>query len=313
MTPTSHRERPACRSAATLAALLLLGLGACAAPGPPHDDHAGRVWSEAAQRFVEPAMAIDAARRAKFLLLGETHDIGAHHELQARLIEAAAEGRRPAVVFEMIRRDQQPAIDRWRQQGADPGTFGEAVEWEQRGWPDWSLYQPIVEVATALDLPLYGGAPGRETLRRVGHDGLAALDPDRRQALRLERPLPDPGRGRLERVLRGAHCGAGGDEMVAAMLAVQRLRDAALADRLEDTAARHGAAVLIAGRGHTRTDHGVPLYLDADRARIVSIGFVGTGEIPDLESLRTASGGAVAQDYIWFTPGGTPVPACGED
>lgn len=296
-----------------VAALAAMALGACATGG---DGLGGRVWSTEAGRFIDGARVVTAVRAAVVALLGETHTIAAHHRLQARLIRAADRDRGPAIVFEMIRRDQQSAIEQWRSDGADPAAFGAAVEWEARGWPDWSTYRPIVEAAVARGLPIHGGAPPREVLERVGHRGLAALDPQRRRALGLDRPLPEPGHGRLVATLRAVHCGLEGDgRMLDTMVAVQRLRDAYLAERLRMAVRRRGTAVLIAGRGHTRTDHGVPLYLGGRLAgsRLVTVALAGTGEFPDTEALRRAQGGTLGHDYVWLTPGGEPAPPCDGD
>lgn len=296
-----------------LAPVAALLLGACASAGDSGHSLDGRIWSTAASNFVERGVVETAVGDARYVLLGETHDIPAHHEGQAELVGAASRQRRPAIVFEMMRHDQQRAIDRWRAEGADPATLGKRTEWEKRGWPDWSMYRPIIETAVALDLPVYGGAPDRETLQAVGHEGLAALAAERRRELRLDRPLPTTGRKRLEEVLRGAHCGMSGDGMLTAMVGVQRLRDAFLAERLRTAAERHGAAILIAGRGHTREDHGVPLYLDAQgTGEQVAVGFVGIGEFGDVATLREAGDGAIAHDYVWFTVGGRPAPGCAD-
>src|SRR5690606_14186088 len=93
------------------------------------------------------------------------------------------------------------------------------------------------------------------------------------------------------------------ERMVAAMIEAQRRRDDVMARVLADAG---GAAVLVAGFGHARSDHGVPLYL-RDRApgvRIVSIGFLEV--VPDLTA---ASGYAdvlgverLPFDYVVFTP-----------
>lgn len=295
-----------------LTATAIVLLGACAHAGGSHVP-AGPIRAVATSERVEREVVEAHAADARYVLLGETHDIPAHHRGQAALVRAAARQRRPALVFEMIRRDQQPVIELWRAEGADPAALGERLAWEQRGWPAWSMYQPIIEAAVDLDLPVYGGAPEQETLQAVGHEGLAALADERLRDLRLDRPLPEAGRERLEDVLRSAHCDMGGDDMLAAMMDVQRLRDAFLAERLRDAAERHGAAILIAGRGHTREDHGVPLYLDTPASgERVAVGFAGTGEFEDLPTLRESAGGVIAHDFVWFTPGGSPAPDCAD-
>lgn len=71
---------------------------ACLAPALPAAALAGRVRVPAKQRYARPAELERAVADAAIVLLGETHPVARHHELQARLIRAAARGRRPAVV-----------------------------------------------------------------------------------------------------------------------------------------------------------------------------------------------------------------------
>ena len=275
------------------------------------DPLAGRIWAPDQQRFVEPATVFEAVRSAEIVLLGETHTIERHHALQARLLRAAARDRRPTVVFEMVRRDQQPAIDRWRDADApDPDAFGPAVDWTGRGWPAWSMYRPIVATALELGLPIRGGAPAEATLHRVARAGLDGLEPARRSALGLDQDLPAAARDRLAHTLERAHCGLPESAPVDRMIAVQRLRDAAMAARLR---AADGGAVLIAGHGHVRTDYGVPLYLQqhVDAGAVVSIAFMGSDGL-ESPADRGDDRAALPYDYVWYTEGGVDTPACAE-
>jgi uncharacterized iron-regulated protein len=270
---------------------------------------AGRIWMPGEARFVAPATVLAAAERNDFVLLGETHSIARHHALQARLIRAAAGARRPALVFEMVRRDQQDAIERWR--AGDPpaaDAFGPAVGWQQRGWPAWSMYQPIIAAALEQDLPVHGGAPTAATLRAVARRGEQGLAAQRRRALGLTSPLPAPARARLDATLERAHCGQSEPASLARMALVQRLRDAVMAERLHSLAGADGA-VLIAGRGHIRSDYGVPHYLAPrlEGQSLLSIAFMGAG---GRTSPDERDGAALPFDFVWYTPGRAPVADC---
>jgi uncharacterized iron-regulated protein len=79
-----------------------------------HRDHplAGRVLEVRSGEFVGVDALERAVSRADFVLLGETHDNVDHHLVQARLVRAVASaGGRPALAFEMLRADQQAAVD----------------------------------------------------------------------------------------------------------------------------------------------------------------------------------------------------------
>lgn len=288
---------------------------ACLAPALPAAELAGRIWVPAEERFARPAELERAVADAAIVLLGEAHPVARHHELQARLIRAAARGRRPAVVLEMLPRTAQGAIDAWRARApVDAAAFGAAVDWHGRGWPDWSIYTPIVRAALDRDLPLYAGAPAPGELDAVGRAGLEALAPHVRAALGLDRALPRAARARLAATLRRVHCGLDTHAPVARMVAVQRLRDARMAARLLEVAGTDGA-VLVAGHGHVRRDHGVPWYLarhDGDR-RVVSVALLGTDGVDDTVAAHAArAGGMLPFDYVWFTAGGSPAAACNE-
>jgi len=262
---------------------------------------------------VDAATVERAVEQAHFVLLGEIHTVARHHELQARMIRVAAHSRRPGVVLEMVPRSRQRDIDTWRASThPTPAAFARAVDWSRRGWPDFAIYTPILRAVLHNALPLRGGDIDPGTLRQIGHTGLDALAPDRRARLALDRPLPTAARNRLVDTLRAAHCGVDTHVPIDRMVAVQRLRDASMADRLLAADTGDGA-VLIAGAGHVRRDHGVPWYLRArapDRD-VVSIAFLGTRGIGEtVAAQRAAAGGKLPFDFVWFTAGGAPSPAC---
>lgn len=282
-------------------------------PPPPfvsvgHADHplAGRIWSVAQARFIDPPALVLEALKAESVLLGEIHDNPDHHALQAWVIrEIARTGRRPGIVFEMVPQDLQPRIDAFladRKNG--PETFGEAVGWEARGWPAWSIYQPILEAALASGLPLRAGDVPNDTRKSVGRSGLDAVGEDERARLGLDGALEDAPNARMLDALFAGHCQLVPHEALSPMVAVQRLRDATLADAL--LSSPEDGAVLIAGAGHVRADHGVPLYLRQRGAGggIASIAFLEVD--PAIETpaayLETAGGEVAAYDFLWFTP-----------
>ncbi|WP_249695740.1 ChaN family lipoprotein [Stappia sp. WLB 29] len=307
------------------AALLLLPLGGLSiagaqATGAPAGgfvltegaDHplAGRVWSVARSAFVPPAEVETAVARARFVLLGEIHDNPDHHALQAQLLAAAGEGgRRPAVVLEMLPRDRQGDVEAYLASGKGTAEgFGEALGWAESGWPDYAIYRPVIEVAVAQGLPVVAGDTPREERRKVAAEGAEALGAERIAALRLAEPLGEAADAVLLDTLFDGHCAMMPREALTPLVAVQRLRDATLADAMISGGISGGGegAVLIAGSGHVRKDLGVPRYLawrepDAD---VVAVGFV---EVREGESDPALYAGGTADvpppyDYLWFTP-----------
>src|SRR5690606_13824735 len=126
--------------------------------------------------------------------------------LQAQMIEALTRaGRRPAVVWEMIPVSMQAHLDGHLHGGMnDAGKLGSSLQWEQRGWPDWTMYQPIAEAALGADLPLRGGALDTETIRAIGKS-----DPSQAELileLGLDQPFEPEIVAALSKEIAEGHC-----------------------------------------------------------------------------------------------------------
>lgn len=239
---------------------------------------------------------VRAIRGARYVLLGEQHDNADHHALQARLVEAALGGKhKPIVAFEMFDISDQPAIDaHFAQQGSDWQGLAAAVNWENKGWPSWSMYAPIVRAAVAANTKVVGANLPRAQVMKAAKSG--QVD---------GRPLPELPPHELEAMkaeLFEAHCGHIPKEMMAPMALAQIARDTMLAHRVVE-GDRGGGAILIAGNGHVRKDRGVPWHL---RARgglggIIAIGLIEVREGAH-DPMRYGEQGAPPFDFVWFTP-----------
>ena len=266
----------------------------------------GRIWDVAAGRFVTEAAAVARIVQARYVLLGEKHDNPDHHALQARLLRAlTAAGRRPAVAFEMLTPSQAGALARHLSaRPRDAAGIGEAVNWKASGWPAWSIYEPIARAALEADLPILVANLDPERTRAVSRQGVGALDAALIRRHGLAEALPAGVRVSLAEEIRDAHCGHAPDNLVDAMIVVQRARDAQMAEALL-TAPGSDGAVLIAGAGHVRTDRGVPAYLRriAPTARTASVAFLEVDpKRPDAASYAARFDHALPFDYVWFTP-----------
>jgi uncharacterized iron-regulated protein len=204
------------------------------------------------------------------VLLGEVHDNPVHHQLRAWLIVQTARSRphwRPAAVFEHIRADQQPALDQFKTLGEQCCRLTTAadllalLQWEKSGWPPAEIFRPLFDAVIAGRLPIYPGDPPRDRVRAVARGGAEALGADERAWLGLDVVLPPALAAALERELLDSHCGALPAKAIPGMALAQRYRDAHLAGALMSAAALHGAAILIAGNGHVRSDRGVPWHI----------------------------------------------------
>lgn len=311
----------------------LLLLGSCALlpvatdppPAPPwlskhHLDNplVGRLWAPAEARFVTSDEAVARLAAADFVLLGEQHDNPDQHRLQAWVIERlAARGRRPALAVEMLTVAQQAALD--DHLAARPGDafgIGAAVGWAESGWPAWPNYAPIFAAAVAAGMPVRAANLPRDTLRRVVVEGLdAALGAERIAALRLKPGLPPELVRQLEEEIAVSHCDQLPENMIRPMAVAQRVRDAVMAEAMLLGAALPGrdGAVLIAGNGHARLDHGVPYNLAeiASGRSVASLGFfevAASAESP--ADYASRFDGALPFDIVWFTPLADPTDPC---
>jgi uncharacterized iron-regulated protein len=235
---------------------------------------AGRVYRVSDRTFVDRRTLLDDLATARFVLLGEVHDSEEAHRAQRNIVEALlARGRHPAIVFEMIDSDRQPAINATRQSGVrDADAFSDAVGFDRAGWP-WRFYRPLVAIALENDLPIVAGNAPRAETRSLVMRGLASVDASRTHLLGLDTPLDADAQAALRSDMRESHCNMLPEQMLDGMGLAQRARDGSLAERMV-SAGRE--AVLIAGAGHARIDRGVPVRLRAlaPDSSVRSVGFV---------------------------------------
>lgn len=288
-----------------LAAVLLVS---CAATEPAHDqyqmaDHplAGKVWDVAARQFVEPAVLLQRAGVARFVLLGEIHDNREHHRIQTRVLQAVTNSRRPALVMEQYDRDQQAAINSIMQgsNGAADKLLG-LGELMRKSW-EWDAYAPLAKLAVQQNLPVIAANLSRDELRKVSRNGFGALGSGEEQRLALETVWSPVRQSKLVNDIAQGHCGKVQEHMVIAIAKAQRARDAVMADMLLHS--KEDGAVAIVGSGHARRDMAIPLYLAArsPQSTVLSLGLVEVDSPLD-PAVYAAGPLGPLYDYIWFTP-----------
>lgn len=293
----------------------LAEVGADGPPVPPwearlYQSHplVGRVFAPRTGGFVAPSRIVERLGQADFVLLGEKHDNPDHHKLQAWLTQVlVGRGRRPALVLEMIDTDRASAVSaHLRDHPGDAAGLGTAVAWEKTGWPEWGNYRPIVEAVLAVGLPVVPGNLPRDMVRRLGREGLSAMDADTRKRLGLDRQLPAAVTSLMAREIRDSHCRLLPEAAVPAMVDTQRSRDGSLAAAMTVSHPNSSGAILIAGAGHARTDWGVPAYLreSAPGKTIASVAFLEVDDDHlDAGAYAERFGAAVLPfDLVWFTP-----------
>ena len=277
----------------------LLALGSPLREGVAKDlllqDHplVGSLWqTDGSSRVGEDAL-IAAALKSDWVLLGESHDNPDHHRLQARIVaELGARGRRPALVWEMAGPAQAEALAAARLDAV--ADLGAALNWEERGWYAWSIYQPIAEAALTHGMKMHPGNPSPETTQAIAHG--EALPQPQRARLDWERDYDGEQRSDLMALLAASHCNALPESDLEAMADVQRLRDSWMAASLREADAGSGA-ILIAGAQHVRKDRGVPWRL-GEAALSLALVEVEEGKLSAAD--YTAFDPRLF-DFVWFT------------
>ena len=262
---------------------------AAAAPQAAADEALFRLSDSAA---VNTQTLLSDMQSADAVLLGEIHDNPRHHELRAQLLREPALKQRN-IVAEHLDAGQvvgtgDMLLSRLEQAGFD------ATGWQ------WPLHQPLFAAALDQGMTVYGGNLPRDQTRVVFKSRGSSLGVGL-QALLLLAPLSDDSLAALRREIDEGHCGALPAMMFEGMMAVQRARDASMANELM----QHLPAVLLSGNGHAWKHLGVPHILAANRPgmRSLSVLFLEHGPFADAaaqaEWLQSWQGKA---DYVWVTP-----------
>lgn len=236
-------------------------------------------------RIVSPSEVVDAAREARFVLLGEDHDNPDHHRWQLHSLGMLLGARGKLVIgMEMLPRRAQPVLDRWV-----AGDIGEAqllreTQWNKVWRFDAELYLPIFHFARLHRLPLIALNVDRGLVRDVGGKGWKAIPPAQREGV----SDPAPPSTEYREHLRGwfeQHRRAEEPDDPAAFerfVEAQLTWDRAFAEALAQAAARDPEALVVGiiGSGHLRNGHGVPHQLRALRAGIAKIWLPVTPDVP---------------------------------
>ncbi len=269
--------------------------------------------------YLSGTFAAAGAGNLSLLILGEVHDNPVHHRLRAALLEdltrddrSVSPRVRPALVFEHIGSDQQPALDQFaefnrtaRRLGTAGDLFG-FLDWKNSGWPDQKLFAPLFSAAVASRLPILAGDAPRGQVRAVAAGGASALAADQPARAALEQALDAPLQDALLTELEASHCSLMPKARFTNMALAQRYRDTHLAQALLTGANQTGSAILFAGNGHARADRGVPYAVRqlAPSATVTSVLLIEVedGKVDPGAYVPRAPDGAPAADIVIFTP-----------
>ena len=241
---------------------------------------------------ISMAQLVQAVLRSDVAVLGEVHDNPRHHQLRGELLRQLPAASKTVVAEHLS----------WRlrfKEGGELLTGLEAAGFDVKGW-DWPLHQPVFEAVTAMNMPLMGGNLPGESIKEVFKTRGQSL-PEAVRSLLAKAPFDVQQSKALEEEIDQGHCGAMPASMFEGMAAVQRGRDAAMAE----VALAHLPSIVVAGNGHAWKHLGVPfvVYKSSPHLHTLSVLFMEWDDTrPSLEKQAFLAELAKQADYVWLTP-----------
>lgn len=227
--------------------------GQCVTPGN---------WLEPGRGETDSAGLLARMSRQSVVLLGETHDMAAHHDWQLDTLRAL-HALRPHVVIglEMLPRSAQPVLDAWVRGELSEQQLFERTEWKRVWGMPTELYAGIFRFARDRGVPLRALNIERNVVREVSRIGLAAVPLSSREG------VGDPAgplagyRAWLQQVWSDHMPSArrAGDDAFARFLDGQLLWDRAMAEALAAAVREYPDALVVGlmGSGHVVHGYGV--------------------------------------------------------
>ena len=243
-------------------------------------------------REVTSVVLIEALNQADVVLLGELHDNPRHHSLRGELLESLAH--RPiTLVAEHLPHGQ-----------SFKSRIGVLADLQAAGFDDkawqWPLHQPLFETVSRLKLPMVGGNLSNQAVKSV-YASKGDATPAVFKALLTQSPLSTGQQQALRDEIDQGHCGALPASQLDNMIAVQRARDAAMAQ----VALQHLPAVVLAGNGHVWKHLGVPQILQANRPDLKTVSVLFMEQAPDQTPAQRQAWLqrlAPQADWVWVGP-----------
>lgn len=251
---------------------------------------------------VSSAQLVQAVGGSDVTVLGEVHDNPRHHQLRGELLRQLPAASKTVVAEHL----------NWRQgfkPQSDLLTGLKAAGFDPEGW-SWPLHQPLFEAVIAMQMPLMGGNLPGESIKEVFKTRGQSL-PEAVRTLLAKTPFDDLQRKALEEEIDQGHCGAMPASMFEGMAAVQRGRDAAMAE----VALAHLPSVVLAGNGHAWKHLGVPFVVNQAAPQLRSVGVLfmeWDDSRPSAEKQAFLAELAPQADYVWLTPPQTREDPCGK-
>jgi uncharacterized iron-regulated protein len=279
-------------------------LPGCAVTGGPAGAGGAAFYDAGSGERLSRRRLLRQMEPAPIVMLGEVHDNTGHHRLRGALLldwVCSRPSRPAAIVFEQLDREYNDDLRRAqkrRSQGrerndAEMTQLLEAARFNAESW-GWPAHLPLFQAAQASGATWIAANLSRSSAQRLGRGADDEVEPVLKAVVDSARWSEDAQHA-LDRALMQGHCNLVAPQALAGIARLQRLRDAALALPLLDAAERR--SVLVAGNGHVRRDHGVPLYLGALEREALVVGFEEVAGQASASALAEAVGTSRAAEF----------------
>lgn len=254
------------------------------------------IWDVKAGKQITQDELIARLAKVTHVLVGERHNNPRHHDIQALIIDGLAkQGRQPFVLFEHISSEFLPVTSDLKKD--DVAGLGEKLEWKKRGWPAWSMFQPIFDTIVENNLKVVPAGPTFKLLMQVGHGGApsekvaAQLQWDREYSKEQEEDLLDE--------LEMSHCGKLKRISLGPLVWMQRLKDSSMGYFSRISATNDHGSVVIAGSGHVRKDRGIPWWINDGSSKLTVAAHEVNHKLNNPDQYSNFDPDQF--DFIWFT------------
>ena len=227
---------------------------------------------------------IGALAQAHAVFVGEFHDDPETHSAEEQILIGLHKrwGRRTVLAMEMFERDQQPALDRYLDGLVDEATFTKSTTL----WKNYPTdYRPMVEHCKRHRIPVVGSNAPAAAVRKVGREGVGALDglplKERRDvAQAINAPVGDTYQRKFYETMSGmGQHGPGGDAMLRRIYEAQCVRDDTMAESVARALTSDRRVLHVNGSFHSDGGHGTvarlrwrrPIGIDVAVVKVVPV------------------------------------------
>lgn len=186
--------------------------------------------------------------------VGETHTLRRHHRWQMQILERLISEKDGKVVLglEQIENIHQKEVDRFNAGKLTFDELAERINWGKR-WSNYRDYRELIEMAQRNGVPVVALNGRAETIRKVGRQGIDALDRKERGELAPEMDFEDPDYRQLMDQMMMVHAKMD-ESTLGRIFQAQVARDETMADTLaqflKQPENEGRAAMVVTGSGH---------------------------------------------------------------